>query len=220
MLIKSLEKNIPDSQIWACLTENGITLEQLQKVWKKKALFYLGKAYLKKQNYSLAVESLEEALALIADDASLAANATELRDLIADAKARRNKEKQKEKDTWSKAFKKGQSEKESMYHDPNDKEPGARGGAVSSSPSSPSSPGKQQKAPGAAGKATQPLDLKVDLSDVRGVSGKNKNDSNSSAVQPWSPQSNWFSVIAGSLGVVALLGLTLFFEKWTARKSK
>jgi hypothetical protein len=70
-------------------------------VWKKKALYYAGKAQLKRKNYQESIDLLEEALSLTADDAALSANTKELKALVADAKTRMAKEKQKEKSTWS-----------------------------------------------------------------------------------------------------------------------
>eukprot|EP01032_Pedospumella_encystans_P022018 gene22018-24963_t len=149
LLIRSLEKNIPDSMIWMCLQGNGVTMEQLQRQWKRKALYYIGKAQLKRKNYQEAVVHLEEAYNLIADDASLAKQVAELKALVTDAKARLNKENKREKDTWAKAFKKGKTEVESIYHDPRDT-------PTSSAPTTPVH-------------SSTPLDpnnLKFDLSDL------------------------------------------------------
>ncbi|KAJ1386490.1 hypothetical protein B484DRAFT_10634 [Ochromonadaceae sp. CCMP2298] len=85
VLIRYLEKSIPDSQIWKCLLESGITLDKLQKEWKKKALFFIGKAQLKRLDFADAAKNLEEALGLIDKDPKLAASVTELKGLIAEA---------------------------------------------------------------------------------------------------------------------------------------
>jgi len=171
LLIRSLEKNIPDSMIWMCLQGNGVTMEQLQRQWKRKALYYIGKAQLKRKNYQEAVVHLEEAYNLIADDASLAKQVAELKALLADAKARLNKENKREKDTWAKAFKKGKTEVESIYHDPLDT-------PTSSAPTTPVH-------------SSTPLDpnnLKFDLSDLGGKDGKKKKKSaeSSTALTSWS----------------------------------
>ncbi len=157
MLIRSLEKNIPTSRIWDCLVENGVTLEQLQRQWKRKALYYIGKAHLKRKSFKEAVTHLEEAYNLIAEDANFVKNAAELKVLLTDAKARLNKENQREKATWAKAFKKGKTEVESIYHDPRDT-------PTSSAPTTPL-------------RSTTPLDpnnLKFDLSDLKAKDGKKK----------------------------------------------
>jgi len=83
VLIHSLEKNIPNGQIWQCLLQNGITLDKLRKEWKKKALFCIGKSELNRQNYKEAMERFEEALNLIADDDTLIKQTKELRSLLA-----------------------------------------------------------------------------------------------------------------------------------------
>lgn len=151
MLIRSLERNIPNGLIWKCLTENGVTLDQLQKVWKKKALYYSGKAQLKRKNYKEAAELLEEALGLTMDDPKLAANTNELRTLLADAKARHSREMRREKSTWAKAFKKGKTEAESMYSDV----------APDSAP-----PSAQTSPVNANGQNFDSNNLKFDLSDL------------------------------------------------------
>ena len=167
-MIRSLERNIPDGQIWKCLLDNGITEDQLRKVWKKKALYYIGKAHLKRKNFQEAVENLEEALALISDDGKLVKNANELRGMITDAKTRLSKEKQREKNTWAKAFKKGKMESDTSS-------------PVDSAPSSP--------VRGAAA-AEDPMNLKFDWSATTGQAvdqKKAKSSSTSTAVQKWSP---------------------------------
>jgi len=112
VLIHSLEKNIPAGQVWQCLLENGITLDKLRKEWKKKALFCIGKSELNRQNYQEAIERFEEALGLIVGDEALATQTKELRALLAEAQSKKLSEKKKEKATWSKAFRKNQTDTE------------------------------------------------------------------------------------------------------------
>jgi tetratricopeptide (TPR) repeat protein len=112
VLIHSLEKNIPAGQIWQCLLENGITSDKLRKEWKKKALFCIGKSELNRQNYQEAIERFEEALGLIVGDEALATQTKELRALLAEAQSKKLSEKKKEKATWSKAFRKNQTDTE------------------------------------------------------------------------------------------------------------
>lgn len=170
LLIRSLEKNIPDSLIWMCLQGNGVTMEQLQRQWKRKALYYIGKAQLKRKNFQEAVVHLEEAYNLIAEDATLAKQVTELKALLADAKARLNKENKREKDTWAKAFKKGKTEVESIYHDPRDT-------PTSSAPTTPVH----------STTSLDPNNLKFDISDLGGKDGKKKKKTESStALTSWS----------------------------------
>lgn len=192
LLIRSLERNIPDGMIWKCLTENGVTLDQLKKVWKKKALYYVGKGELKRKNFKEAAVHLEEALGLIVDDAKLTANANELRTLIADAKARHAKEKKREKSTWSKAFKKGKTEVESMYRDVEDSAP----------PSAATSP---IASPAGQHSHFDPNNLKIDLSDLD-INKKKKGASNAVAIK----SDFTFNPFFVGLGVVGLFGIGTF----------
>lgn len=189
LLIRSLERNIPDGMIWKCLTENGVTLDQLKKVWKKKALYYVGKGELKRKNFKEAAVHLEEALGLIVDDAKLAANANELRTLIADAKARHAKEKKREKSTWSKAFKKGKTEVESMYRDVEDSAP----------PSAATSP---MGATSGQHSHFDPHNFKIDLPEMDINKKKKSTSSNAVAIKSDFAFSPFFFL---GLGVVGLL---------------
>lgn len=157
-----------------CLQENGVTTEQLQRQWKRKALYYIGKAQLKRKNYQEAVVHLEEAYSLIAEDASMAKHAAEHKALLADAKNRLIKENKREKDTWAKAFKKGKTEVESIYHDPRDT-------PTSSAPDSPT-PTRASSAP------LDPNNLKFDLSDLSSKDKdkkKKKKEAESTALTTW-----------------------------------
>lgn len=178
---------MPGSLIWQCLTENGITLDQLQKVWKKKALYFIGKAQLKRQNFKEAIESLEEALVLVADDDAHATSANELRDLLKDAKSRLSKEKAKEKSTWSKAFKKGKEEQSSIYHDPMDIEVKSESPTAVASVSPPASSSSKKTGM----KPKVPLDpstIKFDLSGALKTVGSGNEKKSSQVITPkWQP---------------------------------
>jgi cobalamin biosynthesis Mg chelatase CobN len=77
--------------------------------WKRKSLFYMGKAELKIKCFDDAVMHLESALALTPAKAK---DATVLKDLLETAKKYRAAELKKEKNTWSKAFKSSKAEHE------------------------------------------------------------------------------------------------------------
>jgi len=160
-----------------CLQENGVTTEQLQRQWKRKALYYIGKAQLKRKNYKEAVAHLEEAYNLIAEDKAMAKHAAEHKVLLTDAKNRLSKENKREKDTWAKAFKKGKTEVESIYHDPRDT-------PTSSAPESPIRPA----AP------VDPNNLKFDLSNLGGKDNKKKKKEaeSSTALTTW-PTGGYYS---------------------------
>lgn len=171
VLIGHLERNLPHGEVWKNLTEHGVTEDQLRKVWKKKAFYYMGKAHLKLGNYAEAIKAFDLALALIVDDASLMANANELRGLLADTKARWTKERQREKNTWAKAFEKRKMEPDA-----------AEDAAVSPNTSLPSTPvrtGVSSAVP------FDPKDLKFDLGlgkeSSSGNSSKQKKASSGSA---------------------------------------
>lgn len=126
MLVETLESRIPQALVWQCLVvTSGMTLDKFRKDWKKKSLFLVGKAELGLCNFQSALDALKAALALIADDESLAKNSEELRALIATASSRRAAEKKKERATWSKAFEKGKRGDSSLYSDPDPVSPAA-----------------------------------------------------------------------------------------------
>lgn len=110
LLITSLESKINSgpSEVWKCLEANGLTLEKLVE-WKRKSLFYMGKAELKNKDFDDAVTHLESALALTPPKAK---DAAVLKDLLETAKKYRAAELKKEKNTWSKAFKSSKAEQE------------------------------------------------------------------------------------------------------------
>jgi hypothetical protein len=177
VLIRSLEKNIPQSQIWQCLVENGITLDKLQKEWKKKALFFIGKAQLKRGDYADAQKNLEDALGLIEKDPKLATQIGELRELIGEASLKDKKAKQKEKAVWARAFQKNkEGSKGSMYayEDASDHKLNQPSMQTSTSTSTSASASARVGTPrhspsmlfGGGGEKIDPLDIKIDLSDL------------------------------------------------------
>lgn len=97
---------MPEGPVWISLILRGMTRDKLIKEWKKKSLFYLGKAELMRQNYKKSVEHLEAALRLIVNDPTQAKHVEELKELIAQAGKKLSSQLQKEKAIWSKAFEK------------------------------------------------------------------------------------------------------------------
>jgi hypothetical protein len=96
--------------MWQFLIARGFSVEILLKVWKKKTLFLMGKSSFFKQDYEEAVRYLEQALHLISNDKSFAAEIKELTDLITQSSAKLQKQNKAEKDMWKKAFSKQQEE--------------------------------------------------------------------------------------------------------------
>ena len=206
ILINSLETKIPDGEIWKCLSSTGITLDKLQKEWKKKALYFVGKAELKRQNYQAALDSLGLALQLIDKDPKLAANAQELRDLIDGAQKRRSKEKQREKQTWSKAFQKNKTVKEDEHST----------SGVSSGATSPTPNGHGEVKVETIGADLSAVDfskIKVDLglNSLSGLASKDKkkNQSSDKSGQQqalWQPDAAGYGTMLMGLGILGLVG--------------
>ena len=108
--MSSLEDKIStgSSEVWKCLvTEKSVTLEKLLD-WKRKALFYMGKAELKNKDFEESVQHLEQALAL----SGTGSDAAKLKELLETARKHRAAELKREKSTWSKAFKVSKAEQE------------------------------------------------------------------------------------------------------------
>lgn len=166
-------------------------------MWKKKALYYAGKAQLKRKNFAESIELLEEALSLTADDAALSANTKELKTLVADARTRLAKEKQKEKNTWSKAFKKGKLQTDD-------------GADTASGPTTPTTDAA----------ATDINNLNFGLDWKKGSDGKKKKAAQSSAVSTWTASSFFaqYGVYFGILGVTAAVaGAAMWYTRYRRR---
>lgn len=112
-MIDALEKRRAEgSAVWNCLiTERGLTEEKLRG-WKKKSLFFMGKAELFKQDYADAIIHLDAALKLIDKSEEKSADALKIKELLVQAKKVRSQELKREKSTWTKAFKESKSEDE------------------------------------------------------------------------------------------------------------
>ena len=87
-----------------------MTYEKLTKEWKKKGFFFLGKALYNNKDFDEAIVALTSALQLVESDPSYKENASDISTLISEVKQKRALSLKKEKDTWSKAFKKNKQE--------------------------------------------------------------------------------------------------------------
>lgn len=107
MLVEALEGQISKgkSKVWEEFKKRGMSLAKLTKDWKKKSLFYKGKACLLQRDYEGATENFEKALVLVQGDESLSKQAEELSAFLAQAKKLKAVAEKKEKATWQKAFK-------------------------------------------------------------------------------------------------------------------
>lgn len=195
----------------------GMTEERLQKEWKKKTLFLMGKAHLGLGNLQEAVDTLKSSLALIAGDAALVKQADELRKLIADAQARRSKELRKEKAVWSKAFEKGKAPENALYSDaPEDKSPSAV-------PSPMNSPKRAVLPPGS--KPQLDLDLaQYGLGPSTAGKAEEKKKTTASAAASagtvWKPitgSNTWIALLA-VLGVGVGVGLKVLWPRLWGRR--
>jgi tetratricopeptide (TPR) repeat protein len=112
MLIDAMcdQINSTKSNVWGEFMKRGMTLNKLTKDWKKKSLFYKGKACLLQREYDGACSNFELALDLVKDDATMVKQAKELTDFLAQARKLRLMAQKKEKDTWKKAFSKNSEE--------------------------------------------------------------------------------------------------------------
>jgi len=105
MLINALQGRIPDGNVWKSLLNFGLTLPQLME-YKKKSLFFMGKAEFLNNEFELSKTHLEEALKLTPSDAVRDKATDELKDILAKTTKKLQEQRKKEKSTWSKAFKK------------------------------------------------------------------------------------------------------------------
>ncbi len=112
MLIDAMESQITKSKskVWEEFQKRGMSLEKLTKDWKKKSLFYKGKACLLQRDYDGACENFDLALRLVKDDAALAKQSKELSDFLSQAKKLKAVAERKEKEMWKKAFNKSKEE--------------------------------------------------------------------------------------------------------------
>ncbi len=206
LLIRALESRIPDGEVWKCLLGTGMTEERLQKEWKKKTLFLMGKAHLGLGNLQEAVDTLKASLALIAGDPALVKQADELRKLVSDAQTRRSKELRKEKAVWSKAFEKGKAPENALYSDsPEEKTPSS-----SAAPSPMNSPKRAVLPPGS--KPQLDLDLaqfglgppssQVEKKKTASKSNSSSATAAASAGVVWKPsEGTFFKVFLGLMGL-------------------
>ncbi len=84
-----------------------MTLDKLID-WKRKALFYMGKAELKIKDFESCVTHLEQALSLCVGGP----DAPRIKEMLETARKHRAAELKREKSTWSKAFKVSKAEQE------------------------------------------------------------------------------------------------------------
>lgn len=84
----------------------GVTKTQLQKQWKRRSLYLLGKACVGLGECDEAVTYFKRALKLVVNDPARATDVKELKQLIVSTTKRAEKDRKAAKNMWSKAFKK------------------------------------------------------------------------------------------------------------------
>jgi hypothetical protein len=213
LLITSLEEKINSgpSEVWKCLQGNGLTTDKLQE-WKRKSLFYMGKAELKNKDFEDSVTHLETALALTPPNAK---DIPILKDLLETARKYRAAELKKEKSTWSKAFKSSKA-----AHDAD--EAAAAAAAAAATPSGPQSPvnGAARSSSHASSSGTHAASSStVNVSkggdkvhiDMNSILGKDTKSSDSDSLDVVAKRDDTFFNMVFGLGFLSVLGGGLFW---------
>jgi hypothetical protein len=212
-LIESLEQRLATSVVWECLQARGVSQDTLLKKWKRRALIYLGKAYVGLLEFKLARNCFKSALGLIQSDPTLVKECNEIQQLIVTTSKKLDKQTKNEKTIWSKAFKKQESEPEELV--------------ASGQPLSPPSPTKGSKVSSKKGlkeaaAAAAEEEEEIDLSEFGigkkssgpGLGGEKKNSKNQVALKNTTQSFLFFSIFSlGLLGVFTYFGKLRNF-KW------
>eukprot|EP01038_Epipyxis_sp_PR26KG_P006736 gene6736-9230_t len=109
LLINSLEETLPYGLVWLSMLKNGMNIEKLLKVWKRKSLVFIGKSEMARQNFDEAIEKLEEAKNILGNDEKYKVDVKQIVDVLVLAKKNKATEAKRAKDTWSKAFEKNKT---------------------------------------------------------------------------------------------------------------
>lgn len=193
-LIESLEQRLGSSLVWESLQARGVTIDTLLKKWKRRALIYLGKAYLGLLEFKLARNCFKSALQLIQSDPTLVKESNEIQQLIVSTSKKLDKQTKKEKTIWAKALQK-QSSEDSL--------------ANSTPPSTPTRDGSNSKST-----AVQDPIEEIDLSEYglgkKKGNGKSKTSSSSNQLAISTP-TQYFLFSIFSLG---LIGAFVAFGKF------
>jgi len=84
--------------------KNIVNIDHIRKLWKRKALYYAGKADLLRKNYKEAISYFEQAISLIDQDPLFKKDLDELKIHYNQAKLSLKKVNKREKDMYSKIF--------------------------------------------------------------------------------------------------------------------
>lgn len=191
-LIESLEQRLATSLVWESLQARGVTIDTLLKKWKRRALIYLGKAYLGLLEFKLARNCFKSALQLIQNDPTLIKESNEIQQLIVTTSKKLDKQTKKEKTIWAKALQK-QSSEDSL--------------ANSTPPSTPTI--QQGSTPSSTADAQDAIE-DIDLSEF-GIGKKKVNTTSSSNQVALSTPTQYFIFSIFSLG---LIGAFVAFGKF------
>jgi hypothetical protein len=197
-LIESLEQRLDTSVVWECLQARGLTKETLLQKWKRRALVFLGKGYDGLLEFKLARNCFKSALVLIQSDPSLVKDSNEIRQLIVVTSKKLEKQSKNEKEIWTKAFKKQESEVDITTAPP-------------PSPARETSTKSSKVAPKDSAKAKDEDD--IDLSEF-GIGNKAKGTNSNQVAVKTSTQYFFFSLFSlGLIGAFAYFGKLRNF-KW------
>lgn len=192
-LVDSFENVYPHSKMWQFLLSRGFSIETLLKVWKKKALYLMGKSAHFKQDYQDAVTYLEQAHALISHDPRLATDAKDILELISQSNGKLQKQNKAEKNMWKKAFSKQVEEEEETAKLVND----ILGGPIS--------PAQTLKTQTNSATATASISSSAGSVSSKKKSTKKKSDKNKGAS---TASSDWtFPVVVTAVAVAAIAGV-------------
>ena len=107
-LIEALEARAGESSlVFEALVKKGVvkSVSDMNKLWKRKALFCAGKAEMFRKNYDEAIQFLEGAIQIICGDPLFAKDEEEIRSLLNQGKALKKQVLRKEKNMYAKAMK-------------------------------------------------------------------------------------------------------------------
>ena len=106
-LCDALEAKVEgNSQVWECLTKRGVItdIEQLNKQWKKKALWYIANSESERKNYAEAMHFSEMGLIIVKGDPSLGKDKDQFLKMYNSSKKKNSEVLQKEKNMYRKAL--------------------------------------------------------------------------------------------------------------------
>ena len=205
-LIEALEARAGESSlVFEALVQRGVIKDvaHMNKLWKRKALYCAGKAEYLRKNCDEATQLLQMAVQIIGGDPNFKKDEEDIKTLLISAKKLKKEVLQREKNMYSKAMKKANSE---------DSKVEAANNAENSSTSDSSSNGentnsnRQKSSVGGGGKVKTVIDVKGTVKEEEDDVDGDEEDEN---------EDMW--TIGLAVGAIAALGIA-FFVWQRARK--